>query len=89
MSYSNPPTFLSPLDMEQCIKASFNQNLNGLNVSGFAMQRIGNKVTYTSVSDTVDQYDYYYLVEHLMRIEITYTDDTKSQLLSVERKALP
>lgn len=77
---------ISQEDFENTLRYSYNNHEGSLTVNGFIVGKVGRKVD-VSTSPTTDTYAFTENGNALYTILITYTDNTKTQLLSVERTA--
>lgn len=74
------------LDAHQVLKAAFSDATTSLKTSeGFLSSSVGNKILIAYPSDTTETYTFKSGDTVLYVITITYTNDTKTNLSSVER----
>lgn len=83
---ANTTKKLSDRDAAQTHKLSFNDVNATMGVDGFIVGLVGRKITRTDNGASED-YSFYEGASLLYTIRITYTDNTKSNLLEVERIA--
>lgn len=76
-------------DYTQAISKSHNDVDSSLQVSGFLTSKVGAKITLavstTNVTDDTETYTFFDETTQLYQIQIVYTDDTKSTMISAER----
>jgi len=74
-------------DHQQTLEAAFNDSDKSYTVSGFVSAKVGHKVLVTYPSASTEQYEFLDVSTSLYTILLTYTDGTKTNLLSAERTA--
>lgn len=79
---------LSERDANQTLQASYNDVNDTLGVDGFITGKVGRRIVKENTSATVETYSFYEdRTTLLYQYQITYTDNTKSDLAEVERIA--
>ena len=79
---------LSDRDASQILQMAGNETDATLSVSGFISAKVGNKVTRTVISSTIDDYSFYVNSSTLLyTIRITYNNSGHDEMDSTERTA--
>jgi hypothetical protein len=75
----------SERDANQTLQSAYNDVDATISTNGFLVGKVGNKVTVTANSATVDTYTFFDNAVQLYQIQLTYTDSTKATLVQAER----
>lgn len=75
------------VNADNVLAGVYNLEDKSITTSGFLVGKVGHKITYTSISSTIDDWSYLDGSSLLYTIRITYVDSTKEQILSAERTA--
>jgi len=75
------------IDGDRALRGAFNAEGRTLGVDGFVVGKVGHKIEVAYPSATTETFSYYDEELLLCAIEVTYSDSTKENLISVERIA--
>jgi hypothetical protein len=84
---SNTKKVMSDRDFQQTLKLSFNDADASLSTNGFLIAKVGRRVEVDVSGGSVAVYTFIENGVTLYEYTITYTDNTRTQMVSAERTA--
>lgn len=84
---SNTKKIMSDRDFQQTLKLSFNDADASLSTNGFLIAKVGRRVEVDVSGGSVAIYTFIENGVTLYEYTITYTDNTRTQMVSAERTA--